>query len=805
MSRAFIQKRLPFKPTDIGGCQLWLDASDSTTISLTGSTVTQINDKSGNSNNTSSSTGTVTYTAGGLNSRPAFSFNATGGFRGPISITGTTLTAFTVATLNSGVNYNGRLLGLANATQNDYAYATTGQPFFCRNGGPNVSGYRNNTYMSYQTNTFDTPFIGTSQFTGSSNITSVNGTPGTAVTDANGSFSITKYGFGCEGLSDAGVNWYGYCSEMILYNSLLSTAQRQQVESYLAQKWGLQTSLPQGHPGTRGIVYPASPLNVMFRVPYQTGFIPTSISSCQLWLDASDITTITLSGSSVTQWKDKSVTMASAIQNNSLGYPTYVSGSTPYVLFSPNQALRIASWNYSSSWTVILAMNSVTLAARWFISPYNNLGLVYMGMSEPGNKIFSGLLAGSGDVTGNHLESTMAQNTSTTGVFNYYRDAQIQSTNTTNAGIASVNGIALGIGANQSGDYDIGGTYQIYELLIFSSFLGDSDRFNVEGYLAWKWGMQANLPAGHPYKNAAPNVSNQFGISRPQNLPVPPITIYAGPRPPTLQTRTFTYSGADQDFTVPATISPAIITVYMWAAAGGSGYNGGGNTSISGAGAYLSGSFSVTPNSTLKIIVGQAGIGFYFWNQYGPTGGSTIYGGGGKAGTFCGTGGGRSAIQIISGTDYIVVGAGGGGGLYNSNGTGGYGDSVTGTGGDGGGGDQRGRGGTQVAGGVGGTGSGSVYPGSSQLGGGRIDTSAGAGGGGGYYGGGAGNISGYVGGGGGGGSSYVGNLTNVTTSNSSDGFTAPNTASIYYISGVAAGASPGNAAGNGLIVLTYYS
>ena len=536
MSRAFMIKQASFKPTDIGGCQLWLDASDTATISLTGSTVTQINDKSGNSNNTSSSTGTVTYTAGGLNSRPAFSFNATGGFRGPISITGTTLTAFTVATLNSGVNYNGRLFGLANATQNDYAYATTCEPFFCLNGGPNISGYRNNTYMSYKTNTFNTAFIGTSQFTGSSNITSVNGTPGTAVTDANGSFSITKYGFGCEGLSDAGVNWYGYCSEMILYNSLLSTAQRQQVESYLAQKWGLQTSLPQGHPGTRGIVYPASPLNVMFRVPYQTGFIPTSISSCQLWLDASDITTITLSGSSVTQWKDKSVTMASAIQNNSLGYPTYVSGSTPYVLFSPNQALRIASWNYSSSWTVILAMNSVTLAARWFISPYNNLGLVYMGMSEPGNKIFSGLLAGSGDVTGNHLESTMAQNTSTTGVFNYYRDAQIQSTNTTNAGIASVNGIALGIGANQSGDYDIGGTYQIYELLIFSSFLGDSDRFNVEGYLAWKWGMQANLPAGHPYKNAAPNVSNQFGISRPQNLPVPPITIYAGPRPPTYVT-----------------------------------------------------------------------------------------------------------------------------------------------------------------------------------------------------------------------------------------------------------------------------
>jgi hypothetical protein len=51
MSRAFIQKRLPFKPTDIGGCQLWLDAADATTLTLTGSIVTQWRDKSGSGNN----------------------------------------------------------------------------------------------------------------------------------------------------------------------------------------------------------------------------------------------------------------------------------------------------------------------------------------------------------------------------------------------------------------------------------------------------------------------------------------------------------------------------------------------------------------------------------------------------------------------------------------------------------------------------------------------------------------------------------------------------------------------------------
>lgn len=26
----------------------------------------------------------------------------------------------------------------------------------------------------------------------------------------------------------------------------------------------------------------------------------------------------------------------------------------------------------------------------------------------------------------------------------------------------------------------------------------------IEGYLAWKWGLEGNLPSGHPYKNAAP-------------------------------------------------------------------------------------------------------------------------------------------------------------------------------------------------------------------------------------------------------------------------------------------------------------
>jgi hypothetical protein len=37
-------------------------------------------------------------------------------------------------------------------------------------------------------------------------------------------------------------------AEVILYNQSVTTSQRQQVEGYLAQKWGLQPLLPSGHP-----------------------------------------------------------------------------------------------------------------------------------------------------------------------------------------------------------------------------------------------------------------------------------------------------------------------------------------------------------------------------------------------------------------------------------------------------------------------------------------------------------------------------------------------------------------------------
>jgi cytochrome c len=40
----------------------------------------------------------------------------------------------------------------------------------------------------------------------------------------------------------------GFLAEFIIYNAALTTAERQQVEGYLAWKWGLNPSLPTTHP-----------------------------------------------------------------------------------------------------------------------------------------------------------------------------------------------------------------------------------------------------------------------------------------------------------------------------------------------------------------------------------------------------------------------------------------------------------------------------------------------------------------------------------------------------------------------------
>ena len=71
----------------------------------------------------------------------------------------------------------------------------------------------------------------------------------------------------------------------------------------------------------------------------------------------------------------------------------------------------------------------------------------------------------------------------------------------------------------------------ICEVIAYNTSLTQAQRQQVEGYLAAKWGLQANLGVSHPYKSVSPSITNPIGVSRPATLPARSIAIYATARP----------------------------------------------------------------------------------------------------------------------------------------------------------------------------------------------------------------------------------------------------------------------------------
>jgi len=258
---------------------------------------------------------------------------------------------------------------------------------------------------------------------------------------------------------------------------------------------------------------------------------------------------------------------------------------------------------------------------------------------------------------------------------------------------------------------------------------------------------------------------------------------YSGGSGTTSTSKTFSYTGANESWTVPG--STTTITVKAWGAGGG----GGGHTGCGGAGGggYATSIFAVTGGPTLIGVLGGGG-------KYGAKGpdlpgpGAGAFGGGGGGyndeGSYTdangGGGGGYSGLFVdsVSQANAIIIAGGAGAGGYSTNGTsigGGGGGAAGSAGSDGGNTNGGGGGGASDAGGAAGAvGDVAVATAGSALQGGTGAKSSqpyyGAGGGGGWYGGGgAGASNGSGSSGSGGGSGYVRSAsfpTGVTSSSS---------------------------------------
>ena len=94
---------------------------------------------------------------------------------------------------------------------------------------------------------------------------------------------------------------------------------------------------------------------------------------------------------------------------------------------------------------------------------------------------------------------------SNTSTLQFYYNGTLASniTSVASATLSYSSGYGLfGQNSGTTGAYATNG--QIAEYVGYSYPLGSFQQQQIEGYLAWKWGLQGSLPASHPFKNAPP-------------------------------------------------------------------------------------------------------------------------------------------------------------------------------------------------------------------------------------------------------------------------------------------------------------
>ena len=245
-------------------------------------------------------------------------------------------------------------------------------------------------------------------------------------------------------------------------------------------------------------------------------FTPTSISGINHWYDATDSSTITLSSGLLTQWNDKSGSGRNLTPLPGLGNATvssaYQNGLNVFN-FSANGLYRTAAGNvsYPMDVYIIVALKSLTTHVD------------VLGMGDTGSDNFNSLTFAESAASRWHNGSSFGarQTISTSnetslsflliqwsianGNYLLRRNGTqlVQASQTYSFNNASTSAFQIGF-RHTNIDNSANFSGYIGEIVVFNTQLGTTSRQQIEGYLAWKWGLQAGLPAGHPYLTSAP-------------------------------------------------------------------------------------------------------------------------------------------------------------------------------------------------------------------------------------------------------------------------------------------------------------
>lgn len=239
---------------------------------------------------------------------------------------------------------------------------------------------------------------------------------------------------------------------------------------------------------------------------------PSSITT-RLWLDMDDQTTFTSSSGNVTAIADKS--------GNNYTFNA-ASGSTLTAVNTAQNNKNILRFDNNSDATSYTSVGfSTTAVHKWFFVvkvtasdshdalvtfTKNNPTLQMIMFNLSGNGVFSGdwYMNPGTHLTGNSTNllnqwvmlsiELDVPNTRATASLN----ATAYNTNVTQSGLST-----MGAGSVRLNDYQNNADSDWGEV-IFTEDVTQANSDKIEGYLAHKWGLTADLPSNHPYKTQAP-------------------------------------------------------------------------------------------------------------------------------------------------------------------------------------------------------------------------------------------------------------------------------------------------------------
>lgn len=245
---------------------------------------------------------------------------------------------------------------------------------------------------------------------------------------------------------------------------------------------------------------------------------PSKIKT-RLWLDANDASTITLNGSTVSQWNDKSGNSTHVSQSTGSAQPTYNAtgfNGKPTLSFDGGDNL-VSTLNHGLTGDIEFSLFMVQTM------PYSSLQLYISWGVNATNQVFTWMctlstasdrMAGFGNYTdlatftpstptSPHFMSICRTGT-TKDSWTIHQDGNSLTPVTSGESAINVGNSPFYVGSFVNGAFKFTGIMS--EVIVIPSNVTNTYRTKIEGYLAWKWGLQANLPSDHPYKSSAPKV-----------------------------------------------------------------------------------------------------------------------------------------------------------------------------------------------------------------------------------------------------------------------------------------------------------